>query len=437
MATVSSESPINTKWRCMLERNIDIFEMAVTETKNYAAEAWFSVRMNDHHYSDDPGFNSALSYERADTLGIDGSRVYLDYTKKEVRNCYREYISELCRNYDIDGIELDFLRSCPVMSCVNEENMRLLTQFIAEVKASISRIGEEKGRQIGLAVRIYPEETANLNYGIDAAGWVASGLLDIVILENWYIPTYFKIPVSKWKESIACRNSDKNPYTILCGTDWAVECDETPGIGRDMWISLEQLKGFASTAYRDGADGIYLFNHFNIDDTQNWGLLTAYIDENGTKSYKRVLKDKIRAVNSPTDCEQGKRVYVNTYFQNRPYPIVLEKSKSFIFEMNTSLKPKTGRFIVVVGIDFCDGNPLEVRVNNIPAIHINDVVRESGFVFKKCGNEICFVDHVSETAERVMQFEASLPSVNDGVNKIEISSVNLPQTIRWIEIQID
>ena len=132
-------SPLNRGYRKMLERDIDIIKMAVTEAKACGMEAWLSVRMNDHHYPDDRGFNSSFAYDRAETLGvqgigIEGARQYMDYTKPAVQNYYKNYIQELCENYDIDGIELDFLRSCPVMSVVNEENIRVMNGYVSSIK---------------------------------------------------------------------------------------------------------------------------------------------------------------------------------------------------------------------------------------------------------------------------------------------------------------
>ena len=57
-----------------------------------------------------------------------------------------------------------------------------------------------------------------------------------------------------------------------------------------------------------------------------------------------------------------------------------------------------------------------------------------GFEFKKSDEEWTFVDHVSETAACVMQFEADLSVVKNGFNSFELTANN-DTTIRWIEIQ--
>ena len=74
-----SKAPMLKLDRTMIERGIDIFKMAVEETHAYGAEAWFSIRMNGHHYIDDPGFNTSFSYDTPALSGIDGSRRSMDF----------------------------------------------------------------------------------------------------------------------------------------------------------------------------------------------------------------------------------------------------------------------------------------------------------------------------------------------------------------------
>jgi len=416
----------------MLRRDIDIVDMALSECKSYGAEGWFSVRMNDHHYPDDRGFNSTMGYDRAEELGVNGSRVYLDFTKTEVQEYYKAYIKELCENYDIDGIELDFLRSCPIMAEANAENIEKINRFVKELR----EITKDVNGKIQLATRLYPTEEKNLKFGLDAAEWIANGWIDVLTVENWYIPTYFDIPVEKWRESIVKKNKENHQYTLLCGTDWAVDCDRTPYIEREMWLSLEQFKGFASGVYSRGADGIYLFNHFNTDDDchnyKNLGLFTCYIDAEGNKISKRVLKDKINAANSLTDSQNGMRTYVNTYAENNPYPIELSGGKSFGFTLNTASKTEE-YYRIIIGAD--KDSDISVTVNGAPAKKIENMRPQNGFEFKKSDEEWTFVDHVSETAACVMQYEADLDAVKDGFNCFELSS-NDDATIRWIEIQV-
>ena len=82
----------NGKFRLMQEKNTDIIKMALEATRKRGIEGWFSFRMNDHHLSDDPIFNSSFHYDNAEKYGVYGSYTFIDYTHLAVRNYYKNYI---------------------------------------------------------------------------------------------------------------------------------------------------------------------------------------------------------------------------------------------------------------------------------------------------------------------------------------------------------
>lgn len=428
-------------FRTMIKRNIDVIEMLIDSTKVYGAEAWLSVRMNDHHFPDDIGFNSTLSHDRANVVGVNGSQMYMNHTVKVVQNYYKAYICELCEKYDIDGIELDFLRSAPVMSEVNEENIANLTNYIKDIRKKVNEMAEKKNRKIQLSARVYSTPEHNLSFGMDPAQWIADGSIDILAVEGWYIPTYYNIPIEEWRKNIDEKNIAGNKYTLLGGTDWAVRCDSTAKSGYIMWITLEQLKGFASAMFNKGADGIYFFNHFSPDGNGAW---TYYVDENGVKIAKNILKDKLLAADSKAFSEKGVRTYVNTErdYSNTLYPVLVTDNVRYTAVMNTGTKPVNGHYTVIIGIDANEGyeeNNLEVFINGTKLKQITDVQKATGFLWTKGQRCEPVADHVSETAARVMRFGVEdLSIIQDGDNNITIANKNAekPQSVKWLEIQV-
>ena len=437
----STSTAMLSYYRDVIERDIDVIEMAITATKECGADAWLSLRMNDNHYNEDPNFNSMLSYGRAEELGVNGKRVNLDFTKQPVQNYYLEYIKELCQNYDIDGIELDFLRAGPYMTTVNADTIAELTSFVKKIRDSVNEIAVQKNKTIELAARVYADEEENLKYGIDAVQWIADGSIDILATGAYYIPTYYKIPIEKWKQSIDIKNTGNNKYSLLASADWAVRCDMTAKSGYMMWITLEQLKGFASSNYQKGADGIYLFNHFSTSDS---GSTTYYVDANGNMTKKEILADKLMGLDSIDSAEKGLRVYVDTdKYTDRSlvYPKKLTNS-SYTVKLNTGRSAKTGYYTVVIGIDNLDGyeeNNFTVTVNGKTTTQIGDVPKKSGFNWKVSTETQPVARHVSETAPRVMQFKVNdLSTILDGENTIVVTNGSQkPQIVKWLEIHVD
>ena len=65
--------------------------------------------MNDHHYYNQPALLSGLMIEYPKyRLSEKGG---FDFAVKEVRSHYLKIIEEIICRYDIDGIEIDWMRS--------------------------------------------------------------------------------------------------------------------------------------------------------------------------------------------------------------------------------------------------------------------------------------------------------------------------------------
>ena len=424
-------------YRYAIKRGIDIIAMAITEARIYGVNVLVSVRMDDHHDINDPGLNSSFSYDNFERTSIDGDGERLDYCKEEVRNYYGRFILELCHKYDIDGIEFDYLRTCPIMSCVNDETTNTLTEYMRSLKEEAEKIANKK---IRFTARIYPDEKTNLNYGIDAVRWITEGIVDTIAPEGWYIPTYYGIDASAWKKIIDQKNVNSYPYTVIPGTDWAVRCDSTDYSGYIMWITIEQFRGFVSSMYQKDADGIYIFNHFYLDSDP--GSHTYYIDENGNKTCENVIHEKMIVAGSQELAENGMRVYVNTCpeYRNNLYPISVTKDKSYTFAINTGTKPKNGYFKVVVGVDSKtdENNIIKVLVNGIPATQLQDILPEPGFEWKVNDFFEPVASHISETCPRVMQFSIDdISCINTGENIVTVEALDNEQHIKWLEVHVE
>ena len=437
---------VNGKFRIMQQNNIDIIKMALDATKKRGIECWFSFRMNDHHCPDDPMFNSSFHYDNAKEIGVFGSNVFIDYTKKAVRNYYKNYIKELCENYDIDGIEFDFLRSCPIMTDVSDENIEIVNEFLRELREIINDIAKNKGTVIQTAARTFATIERNECYGLAPSKWIGEGLIDLLILENWYIPTFYDIPVKKWREYIKQDNKANHKYTLLCGTDYAIKCGSDDYHTKEMNMSLEQVKGFVSASYQNGADGIYFFNFFT--DTKPFerylGIqssdLSYYINENGEKICKKDMKNKFSVANSQKEAECGEREYVLTFaFGEKPTcPVLVENWIPYVFEINTGASVKSGNFTVMIGVDDIE-EKLGVSVNGAVARQISDMPKANDFVWKENKKPNEMVDHISEVAFKVLRFTVDdLSAIKDGYNKIVVySKGGQPQVLRWIGVSVN
>jgi hypothetical protein len=133
-------------------------------------------------------------------------------------------------------------------------DLSIMTGYMRRLRQMI----RQSNPTAAIAVRMLAEEQQNLAFGLDAAGWVAEGLVDQLTVENSYVPANFEIPVFDWRGSIAKKSATSHHYTLLCGTDWAVSCVK----GYFLTMNPALVRGFVHTCLERGTDGIYLFNFF-------------------------------------------------------------------------------------------------------------------------------------------------------------------------------
>ena len=218
-----------------------------------------SVRMNSH-YETDPG---SPSYGRFRTDHPDaligkpgesipegsiewGIRTGVDYAHPEVRAHMAAVINELFEGFEIDGVELDFMRH-PAFFRVEEAygNRYLMTDLLRHVRHRMREIGEAKGRRQELAVRVPPTLRDSARIGLDVAQWMAEGLVDIVIAGGGFIP--FETPIEEFVE--AAKGTDCLVYGCIENLRPAVD-DQV-------------IRAIASRFWSAGASGIHLFNYYS------------------------------------------------------------------------------------------------------------------------------------------------------------------------------
>ena len=74
--------------RVLLERGIDIYQMAIACIRKTKTRVLLSVRMNDAHYTDNPAINSPFATGDGGRRCLDGDGVYLDFSQEAVQNRY-------------------------------------------------------------------------------------------------------------------------------------------------------------------------------------------------------------------------------------------------------------------------------------------------------------------------------------------------------------
>ena len=256
-----------SRWRRLVDsmlnlhrQGIDYPARVLQRCRERGAAAWITLRMNDVHCQDNEAHPIHSSFWR-DNLHLrrQGYAGYhakaLDYAHAEVRNYYRALIVETLQRYDIDGLELDFMREPYLFTRGEEENGReILTEWLREMRELARAAAERRGHAVQLGIRVPSRHEVCVRFGLDPVVWAEEGLIDVLVPTPRWASIEFDVPIAEWRRLLA--GSD---VVLLGGLEvlyrpfrHAAQHGATPA----------QARGAAAHILGNGADGVYLFNYF-------------------------------------------------------------------------------------------------------------------------------------------------------------------------------
>jgi len=322
-----NEWMVHTTLRNWRRAGLDPLAMVCERAHELGMHLYASLRMNDGHFAfpnpqpdanpDQPDFgisspdqlwNHQRGAERSPLtpqfwrdhpqyrIGEDwpGSRFaadLFDYAHPEVRERWLAIVAEMVAQYNVDGIEMDFMRNPFFFKFSAVDAGRpLMTQFISCTRAILDEAGIRKGRHLGLAVRCPTALSGCDAVGLDVQAWVRNGLVDVLIpspTRNNKFETDLRplvemaaetdcqvlagvdtaMPNVTWEQTRALlaedridaaqEDSAKSPERCLL-EESRQKREAKRGVPEGMPLNL--WRALAANAYYDGVDGTYLFN---------------------------------------------------------------------------------------------------------------------------------------------------------------------------------
>ena len=232
-----------------------------------------SVRMNEHYDIDEdsPSYSSFRRDHPEYLIGRGeqipgptlewGVRTGLDYAVPQVRAHMIDIIVELVSRFDVDGIELDYMRH-PAFFRIEEAYAcrHLMTDLIRDIRRQMDGITQQKGKPLDLIVRVPPTLQDCERTGLDVATWIEDDLVDIVVAGGGFIG--FEMPIHRFVDTAA-------------------------GTGTQVYGCLEALRpnvdelsmrAMAARYWEHGVDGLYLFNYYSMSQQWKRDVLGRLID---------------------------------------------------------------------------------------------------------------------------------------------------------------
>jgi len=255
------------------------------------------VRMNSHYDIEpsDPGW-SRFRREHPDLLiGLPdpsypvgsiehGIRTGLDFAHSQVRHHRAAIICELFEGFDVDGVELDFMRH-PAFFRIDAayQHRHLMTDLLRHVRQRMDQTARAKGKPIQLAVRVPPTLADSARIGLDVARWMAESLVDIVVVGGGFIP--YETPIQEFVEVAQGKIA---VYGSIESTRYADE---------------RNLRAIASHFWNAGAQGIQLYNFYTMGPEWNKRVLNQLASPQALQTLdKRYELDQTARFTTPYHC---------------------------------------------------------------------------------------------------------------------------------------
>lgn len=394
---------------------IDAYERWIDRSRAAGISPWISVRMNDvHSVNDEDSFmHSTLWRTRPDLrrVGYKFDRwtdKALDYGQREVRDRALAFLREIAERYDLDGLELDWMRfGFHFRPGFEDEGAALLNEFVRNVRLLLDEQGAKRGRRIKLSVRVPSRPDASLALGIDAVEWARRGWIDQVVAAPFWETTDTDIPIELWKQLL-----HGTPVVLAAGLELLVRAYPASELRHKN--TPESVRGAAISFLSRGADRIYLFNYMDSH--------TA-IDE--IDAYPGLLREL-----GSLDTLRGKpRRHIVTYADTRApgqpaaalLPLRCVAGSYANVRIHLGERPDGQRAEVRLGFEGAEavaGGEIEVRVNGVRCEYAGQ-----GNVSKP------------NPDKPVMRYAVPDAALKDGVHVIDIRPTQ-DMTLVWAEIAV-
>ncbi|MSO21750.1 MAG: hypothetical protein EXQ58_00545 [Acidobacteria bacterium] len=174
-------------------------------------------------------------------------------------------VREVADAYDIDGIELDFMRWTHMIS-EPQKNYAILTRMVADTRKLLDEAARKKGKKhlllgvrVAHSLRAQPTQHPDYNckeLGLDVKSWIDLGLVDYMC-PSYFGPTLGDIPRTEEFVALAKRTNVGIYPTVSSHPRWAETTETSPAAQRRL---CDEICYEALGHYSKGADGISTYN---------------------------------------------------------------------------------------------------------------------------------------------------------------------------------
>lgn len=261
--------------RLLHERSIDPYQRWLKRSRELGMKAWLGIRANDVHHTpvfDHPYHpeywrNHPELWRRPYRLERDIDRGF-DYGQAPVCDRLLALVHELTERYDMDGLEIDWMRKPWSFAPGHEQaGSIVVTQMMRSMREILNRYADHAGHRVELCVRVPQTPEDCRGFGFDVVAWARQGLVDRVAPCPDMVNNN-DIPVDLWKDLLHGTN-------VLVCPGVNIRLMPHPMVshhkfdGRPWHVEPDVIRGTAAALLHRGGDRIHFFNMYS---PKAWGV---------------------------------------------------------------------------------------------------------------------------------------------------------------------
>jgi hypothetical protein len=253
----------------------DILRLAAAGARRRRKRFLAGVRLSDAHhafgagYPADPRFprfvheHPEYRLRKPDFLrrpNDDEWDVTLDYSFPEVREHRLAIIRETIENYDLDGVELDFIRFGRHFPWpATADHTRIMTDLLRQIRQMLETSFRRRGRSDRplIGARLPPILAACAPRGLDPAGWAREGLVDYLAPADFLFAD-FQLDIGDYLAAVR----DTTCRVLFALQPWSAPqwSDELRLYALGFPLNVPEFRALAACGYAAGAHGLHAFN---------------------------------------------------------------------------------------------------------------------------------------------------------------------------------
>ena len=300
--------PLAGRLQELSQQGTDDLRLVIEASRKQGIEVFWSMRMNDiHDNAKDP---SEIAQWKKDHRHVlmgrpeDKERfppedprhiwTFVDYSHPEVRDLMVATFKEVLAGYDVDGVDLDFLRhpaffpETRLFQPVTRPHLEMMTELVGRIRGEVLAASRRRGRPVLMSVRVLPTLAQNRHFGFDIGEWVRRGYLDLIVVGGGYDP--FTMPAKdvidrgdQWEVPVyVCLSSSGFVHSMAGRRFYSTDADQWGQSQAEASeeVALRGWRAAAANAWLAGAKGIMTFN-----------LFPRHPDSRATRMARRVWKE--------------------------------------------------------------------------------------------------------------------------------------------------